>query len=67
MKSIQHLSQEEQQHFIVCECGEYINMRNLSEVFQHAHAGLPQPEWTYSIKKDEPTAYLKTGKKIDLN
>lgn len=67
MKSIQHLSQEEQEHFILCGCGEYIDMRNLADVFLHIHKNLPEPEWSYSIKKNRPTAYLKSGKKIDLN
>jgi len=67
MKSIQHLSAEEQQHFILCDCGEYFDMRNLSEVFRHLHVNLPEPEWTHSIKKNEPIGYLKSGKKIDLN
>jgi hypothetical protein len=67
MNSIQHLSPEEQQHFILCDCGEYIDMRNLNEVFTHLHAVLPEPQWSYSIKKDEPVAYLKSGKKVDLN
>ena len=67
MNSIQHLSSEEKQHFILCDCGEYIDMRNLSEVFKHLHANIPEPKWSYSLKKDEPVAYLKSGKKIDLN
>jgi hypothetical protein len=67
MKSIEHLSPGEQQHFILCDCGDYVDMRNLSEVFNHLHAILPEPEWSHSIKKDEAVAYLKSGKKIDLN
>jgi hypothetical protein len=67
MKSIRHLSKEEQKHFIQCDCGAYIDMRNLSEVFKHLHANLPEPEWNHSVRKDEPVAYLKSGKKIDLN
>ncbi len=67
MTSIQHLSPQEQAHFILCDCGHYIDMRNLSQVFEHMHATLPEPEWSYSIKKDEPAAYFKSGEKIDLN
>ncbi|HEY6954483.1 MAG TPA: hypothetical protein VI385_04530 [Flavisolibacter sp.] len=67
MKSIQHLSPEEQQHFILCDCGQYLDMRSLAEVFEHLHVGLPKPEWTHSLRKDHPTAYLKSGKKVDLN
>lgn len=67
MTSIEHLSEEERQHFILCNCGEYIDMRNLSEVFEHLHADFPVPQWSYSIKKDEPVAYLKSGKKLGLN
>jgi len=67
MKSIQHLSPEEQQHFILCDCGEYIDMRNLGEVFLHLHADLPLPQWSYAKKVGEPAAYLRTGKRLDLN
>jgi len=67
MKSIWHLSAEEQKHYILCDCGEYVDMRNLAEVFKHFHAKLPEPEWSHSIQKDEPVAYSKSGKKIDLN
>jgi len=67
MTSISHLSKEEQQHYILCDCGAHIDMRNLSEVFEHLHANLAQPQWTHSIKKDEPVAYLRSGRTIDLN
>jgi len=67
MKSICHLSKEEQQHFILCNCGEYVDMRNLSEVFIHQHANFPEPEWSHSIKKEEPLSYLRSGKKVNLN
>jgi hypothetical protein len=68
MKSIQHLSPEEQRHFILCNCGEYLDMRNLGDVFKHFHdEKIPEPEWSHSIKKDEPAAYLKSGSRIDLN
>ncbi len=67
MKKIDYLPKSEQEHFILCDCGEYIDMRNLAEVFRHFHADLPQAEWSYSIKKDEAVAHTKTGKKIDLN
>lgn len=67
MKTIDHLSREEQQHYILCHCGEYLDMRNLSQVFTHQHVSLPQPEWNYSVKKGEPIANPKSGKRISLN
>jgi hypothetical protein len=67
MKTISHLSKGEQQHYILCHCGEYVDMRNLTEVFSHQHANLPEPQWSYSIKKDEPVAHSKSGKMIALN
>jgi hypothetical protein len=68
MKSIDHLTSEEQQHYIQCHCGEYIDMRNLSAVFNHFHApAIPEPNWTYCIKLGEPAAYSRQNKKIDLN
>lgn len=67
MKSIRHLAPEEQEHYILCDCGNYVDMRNLSDVFMHLHAGLPEPEWSHSIKKDEPVAYGRSGERLDLN
>jgi hypothetical protein len=68
MKRINQLPEWEQRHYILCDCGEYIDMRNLSEVFKHLHAArLPEPQWNHSIKKDEAVAYFKSGKKINLN
>lgn len=35
--------------FIKCAtCGEYFDPANLGAVFEHEHAGLPQPEWSGS-------------------
>jgi hypothetical protein len=34
MTDIQHLSGDEQLHFIKCDCGEYIDMRNLQQIFE---------------------------------
>jgi hypothetical protein len=45
----------------------YFDMRNLSQVFKHLHADIPEPDWSYSMKKDEPVAYLRSGEKLDLN
>lgn len=67
MRSIDQLPKEEQQHFILCECGEYLDMRDLSQVFSHQHISLPQAEWSHSVKKGDPAAYPKSGKRIDLN
>lgn len=38
MKSISHLPKNEQQHFDQCNtCGEYYDMRDLSDVLSHEH------------------------------
>ena len=68
MKSIDHLPEEEQKHFIQCDCGEYVDMRDLSSVFHHLHAAnLPAPEWKYSVRAGEPLAYSRTKKRWGLN
>jgi len=69
MQNIDHLSMEEKQHFIRCECGEFIDMRDLAEIFSHLHmkGKSPEAEWSFSVKKGEPAAYPRTGKRIDLN
>ena len=67
MKNIDHLPESEKQHYILCDCGSFIDMRNLGDVFSHMHAQLPQPEWSHSKKSGEPALYLKSGGRIDLN
>jgi len=68
MKSIDHLPVEEQQHFTKCDCGEYFDMRNLSDVFKHLHGpSIPEPHWTYSVKLGEPAAYCRSDKTVGLN
>ncbi|MFL5787320.1 MAG: hypothetical protein ACJ748_04660, partial [Flavisolibacter sp.] len=50
MRNIDHLTQEEKQHYIKCDCGEYVDMRDLSDVFSHLHGiDIQEPEWIYSI------------------
>ncbi len=68
MTSIQHLSEEERQHFLLCPCGQYFDMRDLGQVFAHLHnERLPVPEWSFSVKKGEPQAHTKNGSRLDLN
>ena len=68
MRTIQHLPKEEQEHYILCDCGEYLDMRNLSEVFGHCPEGnLPKPEWSHSVKKGGSIAYTSSGEKLNLN
>jgi hypothetical protein len=68
MNSIDHLTDEEKQHYILCACGEYLDMRDLSDVFKHLHEeNISDPQWTHSVKKGEAVAYVKSGAKLDLN
>lgn len=68
MRNVDHLPDTEKRHFIRCACGEWIDCRNLEEVFAHEHAyNLPAAEYTHCIKVGEPVAYTKTNKEIDLN
>jgi hypothetical protein len=68
MKTIEHLPADEQKHFILCDCGDYVDMRNLADVFSHLHlTNIEEPDWTYSVKIGEPKAYSKTHLKTYLN
>jgi hypothetical protein len=68
MKNITHLTPGEQDHFIRCDCGEYIDMRDLGEVMSHQHwMDTQQPNWDYSVKIGEPVAYTKGGETLKLN
>jgi hypothetical protein len=38
MKSIKHLSQQEQEHYILCShCKEYVDVRTLTTAVSHIH------------------------------
>jgi hypothetical protein len=68
MRSIAHLPPEEQEHFILCACGEYYDMRDLSAVFRHCHeSALPEPEWRYAVRKGDPAAHTRSGRTLGLN
>jgi hypothetical protein len=68
MQNIDHLPLEEKEHYIQCDCGEYIDMRDLAEVFGHLHMKKTvKAEWSYSVKKGEPAAFPRTGERINLN
>ena len=67
MQCIHHLSKEEQQHYILCHCGHYVDMRDLADVFNHLHADAPKAEWDFSVRAGEAKAYLKNKNVIDLN
>lgn len=68
MKNIDHLPADEQQHFILCDCGIYVDMRELSDVFRHLHVkNIPEAEWSHSVRNGEPAAYPKKGSRVHLN
>jgi hypothetical protein len=75
MKSIDHLPEEEKQHYVLCECGEHVDMRDLSEVFYHESgdclADKPKIDIPFSSARrmGKTQEYLNNSKKteIDLN
>ena len=69
MTTIDHLSPDERQHYIRCDCGSYVDMRNLSEVLGHLHGAVrTEAQWSYAVRKGDPAAYPRSGvQRIDLN
>ena len=68
MKTIDHLPADERKHFILCDCGDYVDMRNLAEVFNHLHiANIEEPAWSYTVKVGEAKAYSKARRITHLN
>lgn len=76
MKSIDHLPEEEKQYYIQCEgCGEFVDKRDLGQVFEHWDCGLPKqaakstPTWSKSKKVGDSKEFLNddTKTKLDLN
>jgi hypothetical protein len=68
MRNIDHLSDEEKEHYILCECGHYIDMRSLSDVFDHLHMNKTvSAQWSHSGRVGEQVIFTKYGKRIDLN
>ena len=70
MKYSKDLPKEEKRHFMKCDCGEYFDMRDLEDVFNHLHKynGDKVPvQYSHSIKVGEPVAYTKKGKGVSIN
>ena len=59
MNSIAHLPPSEQQHYTLCNlCTQWVDMRNLSSVFEHLHIKAKLPaEWSGSRRKGDSTWY----------
>jgi hypothetical protein len=68
MKKVEHFLAEERKHYIQCECGEWIDCRNLAKVFEHQHAyNMPKPEYDYSVKVGESIMHLRNKRRIHIN
>jgi hypothetical protein len=58
----------ERRHFLKCAiCNEYFDCRNLSQVFDHIHENLPQPQFESSRRKEESNEYLRGNIEIIQN
>ena len=66
---LQYLSLKERRHFMKCpDCGNYFDMRDLEDVFNHFHKSNELlAEYSQSIIVGEPMAYTKSKQNIDLN
>jgi hypothetical protein len=64
-----YLDLEERRHYMKCpDCGDYFDMRDLQQVFNHFHkSAYVRANYSHSIKVGEPIAYTKNKKKLDLN
>ncbi len=71
MRSIDHLSKEEQGHYYKRDfCGVYVDMRSLSQVMEHEHDNLPKAEFDTARRVGDPEERInpeKGGGKINLN
>jgi hypothetical protein len=68
MHNINHLAPDERVHFILCDCGNYVDMRNLEQVFLHQHdMDLPAINWQFAVKVGDPQMHCKNQTKKYLN
>ena len=70
MKSLEHISEAEREHFMQCpKCNHWFDMRNLDEVFSHEHylQRVPVLQYSYSIKVGKPVMYFKNETPIIIN
>jgi hypothetical protein len=69
MNLIDHLPLDEQKHFILCNCGQYVDCRDLQQVFDHEHWMEKKLDvsWKFAILNGEPVAYTKTKRRVDVN
>jgi hypothetical protein len=68
-EGMKYLRPGEKKHYMKCpDCGEYFDMRDLQDVFNHFHkSAAVKAEYTHSIRVGEPVVYTKEKKKLDLN
>jgi hypothetical protein len=59
----------ERRHFMNCpDCGNYFDMRDLQDVFNHFHTSNKLlANYSHSIRVGESFAYTKNRKRINLN
>jgi hypothetical protein len=62
------IAEYERHHYIRCKlCNQYLDCRDLSQVFEHEHENLPEPSFTSSKKTDEPIEYIQGKLQIIQN
>jgi len=66
---LKYLSLKERRHFMKCpDCGNYFDMRDLADVFNHFHKSNELlANYSQSITVGERIVYLSNKKKLDLN
>lgn len=69
MKDLDKIPDKEREHFMRCpKCEEWFDMRDLSQVFEHEHSGLPKiKKRPHSKRLGDSTEWDSEGRPIRLN
>jgi hypothetical protein len=59
-----YIPREERRHFMKCpDCGEYFDMRDLQDVFNHFHKSAEvSREYSFCVRVGEPIVYIRNKK-----
>ena len=68
MQNIDHLSREEKQHFVLCACGEWMDLRDQRDVLRHHHMKKnTELELRNVFRKGDPAAFPRLKECMELN
>ena len=67
MKSLKKIPLDQHKHFAKCKCGQYFDMRDLSDVLSHEHQNNQSVTFSLGKRMGEAVQYSKNKKRLTFN